>query len=424
MPTIYGPHTGHATLYDTSGNDTIIAAGGYNTITSLDGNDTISGGSIGYNTILAGTQYDYAQRNVSIRVNGLGNTINGGDSNFTIFDSSGDATINLGDGNDNLTLGGLNNIITIGLGANNVIAGGGDDQVTVVGFADSLNGPAPETIAVQFSGYGNSFYNGFNSTFDGSAEAFPLPVVSTITGGSGDGNFSLWGGGSVVTDGLNNNIFVGDGNYNIVAGSGDDSVGMDNPFEGDMDVNVALAGSGNSVSGGGGPLVVKISGGTGDTAVNMGDGFGTVQANIVLGGSNNTITAQQMRGYVDPGGDGAIINLTDGDNLDVMVHGAGDFIGLGDATSANINDQSVGLQINVSGEASATIYNFGFDRGAVFTIDLQFGYPQPFQNATQILDALQQTASGAVLSYAGTGGGSFLFAGVNVSQLHASNFAV
>jgi hypothetical protein len=424
MATIYGPQKGHATLYDTSGNDTIVAAGGYNTINSLYGNDTISGGSIGYNTILAGTQYDYAQRDVSIRVNGLGNTIDGGDSNFTISSWTGDATINLGDGNDNLTLGGLNNTVTIGLGADNIVAGSGDDSVTVVGLVSWLNGPAPETIAVHFSGHGNSFYNGFYSTSDGSAEDYPLPVVSTITGGSGDGNFTLWGGGSVVTDGLNNNIFVGDGNYNIVAGSGDDSVNMDSPFGG-MTVNVTLAGSGNSVSGGGGgPLVANISGGTGDTTVNMGDGLETVQANIRLGGSHNTITAQGMSGSVDPGGDGAIVNLTAGGNLDVMVHGAGDFIGLGDAINANINDQSNGLQIDVSGAASATIYNFGFDRGAVLTIDLQFGYPQPFQNATQIVDALQQTSGGALLSYGPDGGGSFLFAGVSVSQLHASNFAV
>jgi hypothetical protein len=354
----------------------------------------------------------------------LGNTIEGGDSNFTISSWTGDATINLGDGNNNLTLGGLNNIVTIGLGANNIIAGSGDDSVTVVGFVGFLNGPAPETIAVHFSGDGNTFYNGFNSTFDGSAEGFPLSVVSTITGGSGDGNFSLWGGGSVVTDGLNNNIFAGFGDYNIVAGAGDDSVSMYNPFSGDMNVNVTLAGSGNSVSGDGGPLVTKISGGTGDTTVNLGDGTGTVQANITLGGSNNTITAQEMSGSVDPGGDGAIINLTFDDNLDVMVHGAGNFIGLGDVTRANINDQSNGLQIDVSGDASATINNFGFDRGAVFTIDLQFGYPQPFQNATQILDALQQTSQGALLSYGGAVDGSFLFAGVSVSQLHASNFAV
>jgi hypothetical protein len=79
MATIYGPQAGHATLDDTLGDDTIIAAGGYNTIDSLYGNDTISAGSIGYNTILAGTQYDQSHRDVSIRVNGLGNTIDGGD---------------------------------------------------------------------------------------------------------------------------------------------------------------------------------------------------------------------------------------------------------------------------------------------------------------------------------------------------------
>jgi hypothetical protein len=39
----------------------IIAVGGYNTMDSLSGNETISGGCVGYNTILAGTQYDYAQ---------------------------------------------------------------------------------------------------------------------------------------------------------------------------------------------------------------------------------------------------------------------------------------------------------------------------------------------------------------------------
>src|ERR1700742_402295 len=115
MPTIYGPQTGHATLYDTSGDDTIITAGGYNTIYSLYGNDTISTGSLGYNTIYAGTQYDYAQRDVSIRLNGFGNTVDGGDANFSIFNSSGDSTIDLGDGNDNLALGGLDNTITVGL---------------------------------------------------------------------------------------------------------------------------------------------------------------------------------------------------------------------------------------------------------------------------------------------------------------------
>jgi hypothetical protein len=422
MPTIYGPQRGHSTLYDTSGDDMIIAAGGYNTITSLSGNDTISGGSIGYDTILAGTQYDYAQRNVSIRVNGPGNTIDGGDANFTIFNSSGGSTISLGDGNNTLTLGGLNNIIDVGLGANTIIAGGGNDSVTVVGFMGFLNGPAPQTIAVQFSGTGNSFYNGFDSTFNGDAEGDPLAVFSTITGGNGDGNYTLWGGGSVITDGLNNTIDVGEGNYTVVAGSGSDSVAMDNPFEEDMSVTVKLAGTGNTV--GGGASNVNISGGAGDTTVNLGDGFGAVDANITLGGSNNTVTEQIVHGYLDPGGSGATINLTYADNLNVVVRGSGDYIGMGDVTTANINDQSSGLRLDVTGDANATIYNFGFDRGAVLTIDLLYGYPQPFQNADQIVAALRQTPRGAALSYGGDGPGAFLFAGVSVSQHHASNFAV
>jgi hypothetical protein len=423
MATIYGPQTGHARLYDTSGNDMIIAAGGYNTITSLSGDDTISGGSIGYDTILAGTQYDYAQRNVTIRVNGPGDTIDGGDANFNIFNSSGGSTISLGDGNNTLTLGGLDNTIDVGLGANTVIAGGGDDQVTVVGVVYFLNQPAAQTIAVQFSGTGNSFYNG---TFNGDAEGDPQPVFSTITGGSGDGNYSLWGGGSVITNGLDNSIVVAEGNYTIVAGSGDDTVAMDNPFEADMSVTVKLAGTGNTVDGG--ASNVNISGGAGDTTVNLGDGFGPADANITLGGSNNTVTAQIVHGYLDPGGSGATINLTYADNLDIIVRGSGDYIGMGDVTTANVNDQSNGLQINVTDEANATITNFGFDRGAVLainlTVDPLYPYPQPFQNADQMVAALRQTPRGAVLSYGGDAPGSCVFGGVSVNQLHASNFAV
>jgi hypothetical protein len=422
MPTIYGPQKGHAALNDTAGDDMIIAAGGYNTITSLSGDDTISGGSIGFNTILAGTQYDYAQRNISIRVNGPGNTIDGGDANFTIFNASGGSTISLGDGNNTLTLGGLNNTIDVGLGANTIIAGGGNDSVTVVGFVGFLNGPAAQTIAVQFSGTGNSFYNGFDSTFNGDAEGDPLAVFSTITGGNGDGNYTLWGGGSVITNGLNNVIEVDEGNYTVVAGSGDDTVAMGNRFESDMSVTVKLAGVGNTV--GGGASNVNISGGAGDTTIDLGDGFGAVDANITLGGSNNTVTAQIVHGYLDPGGSFATINLTDADNLNVIVRGSGDSIFMGDATTANVNDQSNGLQIDVSGYANATIYNFGFDRGAVLTIDLFAGYPQPFQNADQIVAALRQTPRGAALSYGGDEPGSFLFAGVSVSQLQAGNFAV
>jgi hypothetical protein len=221
MATIYGPQTGHATLDDTSGDDTIIAAGGYNTIDSLYGTDTISAGSIGYNTILAGTQYDHAHRDVSIRVNGLGNTIDGGDANFTIFGATGGTTISVGDGDNAITLGGQNNSITVGTGRDVIVAGTGNDHVTVAGY--EVNGGSYPGVNVTFAGTGNSFAN---NTFDFSPLGFPLSIPTTINGGSGDGSYTLWGGGTVLTSGADNTINASAGAYSIVAGTGNDTVNL------------------------------------------------------------------------------------------------------------------------------------------------------------------------------------------------------
>jgi hypothetical protein len=420
MAIIYGPQTGHADLQDSAGNDTIVAAGGYNTITSLYGDDTISGGSIGYNTILAGTQYDGAQRDVAIRLNGLGNSVTGGDADFTIYNSSGGNTINLGDGNDTLALGGLYNAISVGLGQDVITAGGGYDAVTVQGVAFFANTTVPPEVTVQFAGFGNVFENG---TFNGDAEGDPMDVVSNITGGAGNGYFNMWGGGSVATAGVDNTVVAGDGNYTIAAGSGDDTVVLENFYGENNTVNVILAGSGNNVSGEAAHLA--ISGGAGGNTIDV-QGGGNVlaaQVNVTLAGSGNVVTMQDAAGYIDLGGDGSIVNLGQGTNLSVLVGGSGDFIGLGDSSKASINDRSDGLQIDVTGGVAATIYNFGVDRGAVLTVDLAPGLGNPFQNAEQIVAALHETARGAALSF-GNGADSILFAGVNVSQLTVGNFAV
>jgi hypothetical protein len=416
MAIIYGPQTGHADLHDTSGNDTIIAAGGYNTIISLDGNDSISGGSIGYNTILAGTQYDGAQRDVTIRLNGVHNSVTGGDANFTIYNSFGDNTIDLGDGNNTLTLGGLDNAINIGVGQNVVTAGGGDDTVTLVGDV-AFHAPS---IVVNFSGLGNIFDN---NTVSGDAHGDPMDVSANISGGSGNGSFNLWGGGQVVTEGLNNSIVAGDGNYAITPGSGDDQVVLENPDGRTNTVDVQLSGSGSAVSGQAATL--NVFGGGGGNTVDLQGGGGSLQeqTDISLDGAQNVVSVQHATGYVDPGGDGAIVNLGQGANVNLLIQGSGDFIGMDGGAKASVNDKSDGLQIDVTGGAAATIYNFGFDRGAVLTIDLAPGLTDPFQNTAQIVAALHETARGAALNFA-SGADSILFAGVTVSQLSVGNFAV
>jgi hypothetical protein len=421
MPTIYGPQAGHATLYDTAGNDTIIAAGGYNTIYSLYGNDTISGGSIGYNTIFAGTQYDQSHRDVTIRVNGLGNTIDGGDANFSIFNWSGGTTVSLGNGDNSITLGGQNNNITVGLGRDVIVAGTGNDHVTVVGYPTAANPVSGENIT--FAGTGNSFSN---RTSDISPLGFPLSIPTTINGGSGYGSYSLWGGGTILTSGAYNTIDASAGTYNIVAGTGNDTVNL-NPnvyFDIATTATVRLNGTDNVVTGSADNAT--ILGGLGNTRVTIGDDTVTDGTYVInLGGSRNTVTSYQGQGRIDAGGDDAVINLTDS-KFQVYLHGKADFVGLGDGSSGFIDDQSQGLHIDVTGDTNETIDNFGFDRGAVLRIDLGAGFIQPFGSAADVLAAVHNTAAGAVLNYAsGTGQtDSITFAGISASQLSVNNFAV
>jgi hypothetical protein len=424
MSTIYGPQKGHATLYDTLGNDTIIAAGGYNTIYSLYGNDTISGGSIGYNTILAGSQYDQAQRDVTIRVNGLGNTIDGGDANFTIFASTGGTTVSLGNGDNSITFGGQNNNITVGLGRNVIVAGTGNDSVTVVGYPTTATTAAAENVT--FAGTGNSFSNDtsdVNPLFPGGV---PLAVPTTINGGAGDGTYSLWGGGTVLTGGANNTINAAAGTYNIVAGSGDDTVNL-NPgiaYDYPTTATIRLNGTNNVVDGYADNAT--ILGGLGNTTVTIASDTSTYGNYVIsLGGFRNTITSFLGQGRIDAGGDDAVVNLADS-KFQVFLHGKADFVGLGDFSSGFIDDQSQGLKIDVTGVTNETIDNFGFDRGAMLRIDLTPNYTQPFGTAAQVLAAVHDTAAGAVLNYStGIGtAGSITFAGVTTSELSVNNFAV
>jgi len=420
MAKIYGPQTGHATLDDTSGDDTIIAAGGYNTIVSLSGNDTISAGSIGHNTIMAGTQYDLAQRDVSIRVNGVGNTIDGGDANFTIFGSTGGTNVSVGDGTNAITLGGQNNNISVGWGRNVIVAGTGNDHVTVTGWTLGSFNPG---VNVTFQGTGNSFVN---ATSDTSPLGFPLNIPTTINGGSGHGSYTLWGGGTVLTGGAYNTINASAGDYNIVAGSGNDTVNL-NPsvfFDIATTATVRLNGTDNVVTGSADNAT--ILGGLGNTRVTIGGDTVTDGTYVInLGGSRNTVTSTLGQGRIDAGGDDAVVNLSDS-KFQVFLHGKADFINLGDGSSGAIEDNSQGLKIDVTGATNETIDNFGFDRGAMLRIDLGSGFTQPFGTAAEVLAAVHNTAAGAVLTYGtGTGAtGSITFAGVSTSELSVGNFAV
>jgi Ca2+-binding RTX toxin-like protein len=421
MATIYGLAKGHATLYDTAENDTIIAAGGNNTIFDLAGNDTISAGSLGGNLILAGTQYDGVARAVTVRVNGLNNTIDGGDANFTVTGYSGDTTVSLGDGQNTITLGGQNNDITVGWGRNVITAGSGHDRVTVVGGDLEGNQKSVGVVNVTFSGTNNSFYN---DTWTTSNLAFPMPILTTINGGSGLGTYDLFGGGTVLTGGTGNVISASAGNYHIVAGSGNDTVYL-NPnvfYDLPTTATVRLAGTGNVVDGFADNAT--IIGGLGNTTVRLGEDTWTNGMYVVnLGGTHNSVASALGHGRIDAGGSDATISLMDS-NFQLFVRGTADFIALHDGSDGTIEDNASGLSIAVTGATNETIDNFGFNRGDVVTVGLSdFGVPSPFASAADVYAAVQNTAAGAVLSFNG-GADTITFAGLTKAQLSTANFAV
>jgi hypothetical protein len=424
MATIYGPKTGHATLHDTSGNDTtVIAAGGDNTIIDSAGNDTISAGSIGGNLILAGTPGDGSTRSVNIHVNGRGNTIYGGDANFTITGWAGSSDISLGNGTNSITALGPHDTVTIGLGHDAISLGTaglvvGDSTVIVVGASGGTGSQNGGVADITFNGTGNTFVNDTTGQ-----DGCRLAVTTQITGGTGHRHFTLWGGGSVLTGGTDNVIAVTDGTYHVVAGSGADTVEL-NPTgaHGTLVATVSIDGTGDVVTGN--ADTATILGGLGNATITLGQPA-SGQGNYIvhLDGAQNTVTATDATGRIDAGGSDAIVNLQDA-GIQVFTHGTADFIGLGEATSGTIADQSNGLLVNIGGtDVHETIVNFGYDRGAVVKVDFGGDASQPFANAAQVLAAVTNTAAGAVLSFNG-GADTITFAGLFKGQLSTGNFAV
>ena len=429
MVYIIGPVSGRTTLNDTAGDDTIYARGPDNIVDSLYGNDTITAGH--GSQINAGVAGDGIARNVTIKLFDTGNTVDGGDGDFSIVAAQGDSTILLGYGNSNVTLDGGGDDVTVGLGANVIAAYGGGSSITVTNAYllspsnPSAGGYASPGDHITLSGLGNSVTN---ATISSSLADPIIPVPMFITGGSGDGSFSLDGGGSLVTGGLNNSVSVGDGSYFINPGSGHDTVGLGGYF--DDSVNIQLNGTDNLVEGIAGST--HIYGGAGHNTVDFNNdsaSFVTSDQNIRLGGSDNTITAAlgSFSGTIDPGGSNATITLQGLDFADMTFRGTGDRLTLNsDVSGGTVHDMSSGLFIDVTGVPSLTIDNFGYDRGAVVKIDFggmtdSFG-GTPFASAQAVYDHVQAGAGGAVLNL--DNGGQIIFAGLAVSALSAKNFAV
>lgn len=411
MTTIIGPAAGHATLQGTAGDDLITAAGAGNTIYGNGGSDTISAGRHGGAEVFAGSLDDAAFGIAStIRLNGTGNVLHGGDADFTVTSWSGGTTLELGNGDNHISLGGSGNQVVVGLGANDIIAGAGGASVLVSGL--DLYGSAGYAVAttVQFSGLGNSFSN------QASGGRYPLSAQVTLTGGSGEGHFDLgWGNGTLRTGGLHNEITTGYGTYDIAPGSGFDTVHVGGIYGIGSDVTIHLAGTGNRVDG----LAshAAVSGGAGNTALDfqMTDYGGTLY-DIHLGGRGNHIVAPGgMAGSVIDAGTGGA-EVTFSGIGDITLRGSGNTVHL-DAASATLHDLSTGLVVGTTQYADATILGFGAARGAVVEIAAD---PEGIDSLAEVMAALHDDGAGnAVLTLAG---GAVTFAGLHASALHDDNF--
>jgi hypothetical protein len=215
----------------------------------------------------------------------------------------------------------------------------------------------------------------------GSAVGPGLTVSVSNTTALGNGN------GIVVLGGSGNTVSLGNGNESVTAGGGGNKVVV-----GNGNSTISLGGGGNTVTAGNGNDTITLAG-SGST-VTLGNGTDTVH-----GGSGDTIhlatTTLTLYG------------------TDEMV-----FIGTGSAT---VNDFSTRLDLKIGPTAGVDVLShFASDPSGV--VDL-IGGIGGFSTTAAVLSALTSDGHGGTLLSFGHGG-SLDFAGVGLSQLHASNFQI
>ncbi len=448
MTVIRGPKGGHAHISGTSGNDLIVAVGGYNTVNGGGGNDTIDAGD-GHADLVIGTTGDGQTATFdNVSVAGAGNMVAAGDetvlilghvraSTFTLGDGSSTVqldggrnsisagngnnvveldgaynSLTLGNGNNSVDVRGANNTISAGAGQNTISATGGGAHVSL--FAVNQASYGPDTVFV--SGAGNVV----------SASFFDIPQAAfadvDVYGGSGHGTFTLPGddgvsptarAGSVdnvVTGGVDNLIQAGGGL--IVAGSGADTVG----FSGE-NTNVVLAGAGNAVSCVAGTST--IIGGSGSGSFNLSGQYVDGPAGPITlqtYGVDNAVSLFDGSFKVAAGsGQDTVSALLASGTL--AFYGTGDQLLLSDGQDLTVENHAVGLDVVISQGDTGTLTIDHFGAGSVLDLNTSDGYG----NVGQILAALTETGAGTY-SLATSDYGMVVFAGV--SHLSADNFRI
>ena len=413
---VTGPTSGYAVLNGTSGDDTIVAHGQGNTINGLGGNDAILASEGGGDTITVGSPKDgLSALHDQVTVAGAGNTVTAGDEAVTLSGAASATVATLGNGANTVQLDGPGNTIAVGDGANTLATTGGGATVNISGFL--LSGNYSDAVTI----------TGDHNTVSAQVDQGKYPAAGNVTidGGTGDGNFALgWGQGSVHTGGLHNTISFGFGTFDIIAGSGYDTVTASG-FPGNPKGAIQLAGQHNTIETSG--AVLTVAGGAGygtfDRSGDPATGNGG-PSSITTGGEFNAVTLRGGNTTVDPGSGNDTVSLFGG-NSSLVFHGAGNmlFIHPGPAGNSNggpatstVNDQSADLQIFVDpGLQSLTLSQFG-PAGVVHLLGGAGGYATP----DQALAALTPDGTGGYTLPVNTGAIHF----GAVPHLQSSNFAI
>lgn len=334
-----------------------VAMQGYNNVITVNGNaNNVVLSGAGRGTVHAGTMGDgNTGFHTTVDAAGQNNTVIGGDQDFFVSGGQGVDFISLGNGNNTIFEAGAKDKITVGTGSNTITDFGGFATITFNGFVEDINDIDIVNIG------------GTNNTVTETLAAAHSERDVTITGGTGNGKFTLGDGANVLTTSGSNNV--------VKMGSTEAPVAGEEIGEASGDAVTIIGGVNNSVTLGDGNNVVKVDGVA--STITLGNGANNVTANgdddvITVGNGSNTITANGKEDTITLGngsntlaanGNVDVITAGNGNNK-ITAQGNGDTITLGtgnntlDATGSN-NDTITSAggkgSFIIGGETSLTL---------------------------------------------------------------------
>src|SRR3569832_1362345 len=334
-------------LYDSAGNDLILAGGGDDYVNAFRGGDDVLDGGDGNDEMNAGASNDWLK-------GGAGRDVLRGEGGNDLLEGGADADILYGhEGNDRLFGGekiavdeaiaqGAAGIAGVGQGEflqgveGNDTVGGGDKADLISGGDDN------DTL---IGGLGDDFITG-----DALYSAYTNDWTVTV---QVDGNKTLYmvDGASLLSEGNGgaDAIYAGDGNDGVLAEGGDDFVDAGNGNDkvwGDDGNDIIQGGNGDDQLSGDNGIEFLAESLHGDDFIDGGDGNDLIIGNggndVLLGGSGDDEISGDSNDLLQPGqdyldGEDGNDTLIGGGADDTLYGGAGDDFLNGDASDIAID---------------------------------------------------------------------------------------